>query len=274
MRKEEIANYYSQASEGILEFLLERDAAIKQRSDGELIFRRYARGKEKIRIRSKGDLLNWVERGALGIYGYLERENKIKDFVIDIDRHLLPLELAKQVALVVYEILKERYKIEPAVKFSGNAGFHLMFYVDEKKLRLPPGIDLWKAYRRVVQFLRDKAEQKIQRDKRLRKKFAQISGAVTDTTSKLKSYQKKILMDRSVNRKNGVIRAPYSLHEKTFLVAIPLRPDELRNFDERMAQSKKALKRMKRVSYVIPKASPKIIEDALETGSLSKLWEG
>lgn len=244
MVKVDIISYYDEMADFLINFLQPRNVFLRIKERNRLIPCFYERNRP-IRITDKSGLMYWVKQKVADIYGSIARVDGKVDFVIDVDRHNLPLDLAKIVAVHLYQILKE-YQILPATKFSGEAGFHLMCHITN----MPKGENIYLYCRKILNFLRDKLEHQLQESeyKNLFYQYVPTSLPITTTMAKEKAV-KQIVLDKVILRKNGYIRAAYSVHEETELISVPLTFKELKNFRMHLASPKRVIKVSKQRGY-------------------------
>lgn len=120
------------------------------------------------------------------------------------------------------------------VKFSGSRGFQIWTYLDNDILRGEE--DIFKIYREMATALRVRFEERLQRDANgIQKKFPNIveKGRPITTSEVAHKLERgsQILIDWSVLKPMGDVRAPFSMHHKTGLVSLPLPLTELLDFD-------------------------------------------
>ena len=244
MVKVDIISYYDEMADCLIKFLEPRNVFLRIKQGNRLIPRFYERNRP-IRIREKSGLMYWAKQNIADLYGSIARVDGKVDFVIDVDQHNLPLDLAKIAAVQLYEVL-EGYQILPAIKFSGEAGFHFMCHITN----VPKGEKVYLYCRKILNFLRDKLEHRLQRSeyRNLFYQFVPMSLPITSTMAKEKAVN-QLVLDKVILRKNGYIRAAYSIHEETELISVPLTFEELKNFTMNLASPKRVIKVSKQQGY-------------------------
>jgi len=202
------------------------------------------------------DLIERVKRGVVTFHCSVERwfqpmqlsstltqkelDNLRKDFdfIMDIDSKV-KLEHATIAARVVYDFLRD-LGIRATVKYSGSRGFHLAISTDA----FPGSIDFKKTSKRypeIPQILADFIREKI-RDHLLEELIAKEGGVASLTKSvpsisELSPYE---FVDIEKNWGNRhLFRAPYSLHPKTWLVSLPIKSENLKDFKPEFAKPEK-----------------------------------
>jgi len=157
------------------------------------------------------------------------------DFLIDIDAKA-KLEHAVAAAKVVYTFLKDS-GVRPTIKFSGSRGFHIGISgeafpgkIDFKETRI--------RYPEIPQTLAEYINEKIK--DQILEELISIEGGVASlvntvkNVSELSPYQ---FIDIEKNWGNRhLFRMPYSLHPKYWLVSLPIKFEDLKNFDKEMAK--------------------------------------
>lgn len=157
------------------------------------------------------------------------------DFILDIDAKS-KLEHAIVGTRVVYNFFKD-LGIKATVKFSGSRGFHISI----SSQAFPEKID-FKAtksrYPEIPQTIADYLREKIN-DHLLEELIAMEGGVASlvktiPSVSKLSPYEFIELEKDWGNR--HLFRMPYSLHPKFWLVSLPLKFEELKNFNRLQAK--------------------------------------
>jgi len=202
------------------------------------------------------DLIERVKRGVVAFHCSVERWfqpmqissnltqrelgnlRKNFDFIMDIDSKT-KLEHATIAAKVVYDFLKD-LGIKATIKYSGSRGFHIAISSDA----FPDSIDFKKTSKRypeVPQTLAEFIREKV-RDHLLEELIAWEGGVASLTKSipsisELSPYE---FVDIEKNWGNRhLFRAPYSLHPKTWLVSLPIKSEDLKDFKPESAKPEK-----------------------------------
>ncbi|MAG50829.1 hypothetical protein CL621_04295 [archaeon] len=144
------------------------------------------------------------------------------DFLIDIDAEAL--EYSKVAANLIVEALKFHDIKDISVKYSGNRGFHIGIPFEafpdkvnnqDTKMLFPEGT------RVIALYLKQLIEEQL---KSILKNETPFSLVDVDTV---------LISNRHT------FRAPYSLHEKTGLASIPIKPDQILSFKKEQAEPEK-----------------------------------
>lgn len=242
--------YYKKFASHILPFLKGRPVSVVKVFTDESdpfgnvkpIFVRYSKYKPRpqfLRVETEEKLMALVHDHAVDFIPYVHREESEEPdiFLIDLDpgdglkdeRGFL---LTKIVALESYELLKE-LGVEPMLKFSGSRGFQLLCSLDNSGLEG----DIFDLYRRIIRAFQIKLEERLRgRD---------MPSPPPYTTSQVKDSKARanlILVDWSSMKPMGDYRAPFSIHYKTGLVSLPLRPEKIMEFEKEEAEPLSLLK--------------------------------
>jgi len=183
----------------------------------------------------------WSQPMQLSVNLRKEELNNLRkgfDFLIDIDAKV-KLEHAVVTAKVVYEFLKD-LGIKPTIKFSGSRGFHIAISSNA----FPEKIDFKetkKRYPEIPQILADYISEKI-KDNLLEELIASEGGvaSLVKTVEKVSELSPYAFVDIEKNWGNRhLFRMPYSLHPKYWLVSLPIKFEDFKNFKKEMAKPEK-----------------------------------
>jgi hypothetical protein len=165
----------------------------------------------------------------------IENLRKGFDFLIDIDAKV-KLEHAAAAARVVCSFLKD-LGIESTIKFSGSRGFHVGIAGNA----FPEKIDFKETRRRypeIPQALAEYVTEKV-KDEILEELIA-VEGGVASLVRTVKSVSQLSpyeFIDIEKNWGNRhLFRMPYSLHPKYWLVSLPIKFEDLKDFKKEMAR--------------------------------------
>jgi hypothetical protein len=158
------------------------------------------------------------------------------DLIVDIDcPHFDYSTLAAETILEALEV----EGVEPQIKFSGNRGWHIAIpfeafpdHVGKKKTKDMYG----EASEAILLYLRNIINKQLwvkikEKEGDLRKVVERIGKKPTS-----EDISKYIGLDLALGKPRHLIRAPYSLHEKTGLVSITINPKDLKKFDRDWAK--------------------------------------
>lgn len=220
--------YYPQVAEALLEFCRDRWVSVFRLFTGRAWLQRKL-GPKYITIKSWSDIEKWLDVHGIDFIPYLHRVGSDRPdwLVIDFDAGKeVSLEETKKVVRVAHEVLTG-YGVEPALKFSGSRGFQL--WARFKPHELPPDYrpkqlrserrerNHFGFYADIVRFVESRLAEK-------------LPGMTTAETAKKEERVRKVLLDASIIKPMGDVRAPYSMHHKTGLISMPLSIEELAKF--------------------------------------------
>lgn len=142
------------------------------------------------------------------------------DLILDIDG---PLEFSKIAAQLIIEALQFHDVKNPTIKFSGNLGFHIaiLFNAFPKKI---PGQDINikdsfpEGPRIIASYLKEMIKEELSKRIKNKDPFSLVN------------------IDTILISNRHMFRAPYSFHEKSGLISIPIRKDNILNFNKEDAK--------------------------------------
>ncbi len=215
----------------------------------DAIFVRYAKYKPKpvfLTIDSPQRLLELVFDHCVDFIPYVHKigANEPDVFVLDLDagskllQHPRAFEFVKYITSELATFLDD-LGIECMVKFSGSRGFQIWTHLDNEILRGEE--DIFRTYREMATALQVRFEERLQRDANgIQKKFPNIiqkgRRITTSEVAHKTERASQILIDWSVLKPMGDVRAPFSMHYKTGLVSLPLSLKQLDYFEQEDAE--------------------------------------
>ncbi len=252
--QDNIKRYYSRKDiqKEILESAKDREVAIKFGEKGY--------GKRPDILQYEKDISELANQGATSFHISEERwqdpmllsttlsKNQLDDLrigwdlMIDVDTDFL--EFSKIATSIIIDALKFHDINSFGVKFSGNKGFHILVpfesfpkTIDNKETRFlfPEGPRI------IVNHIKDMIKNP------LSKKILEIS-SIEEMSKSLKKDQKELKQDNKFNpfsvvnidtvliSSRHLFRSPYSINEKSGLVSIPIRPENILNFKPSIAK--------------------------------------
>jgi hypothetical protein len=188
-----------------------------------------------------GDIYELVKRGATSFHcseeiwkdplkietGMNEKQlNELRqgwDLIFDIDSKYI--DYSKIMAIEILKILKFHGVKNVGIKFSGSKGFHMMipWKAFPKEMNGVSNSDKFPEYPRIlVRYIIEQTKEA------LVEKISNLSRP----NKYIKDYQapKDVMPDLILVSPRHLFRMPYSLHEKTSLASIVLKPEELEDF--------------------------------------------
>lgn len=229
LTKRDVHNYYMDPviQQRILAALQGRDlVATMSRSPEKQIVKRYRRQNEPIRINSKDDLEYHAARRYTEFHPTVGRQTQ--EVWVDIDPgKSVSLEKLKPAVEDVERVVRSLPNVrDSAISFSGGRGFHVRGFLDKP---------------------RDTT--------RMRKKLESELGSILESNRAYTATPPRanqIRLDTSTLHDKGSLRAPYSLNAQTGLVAVPLKREELENFDPIRDATPEAVLKKKEFAPGIP----------------------
>ncbi|MBU4241867.1 MAG: hypothetical protein KKA65_03540 [Nanoarchaeota archaeon] len=172
----------------------------------------------------------------------LDENRKGWDLIIDIDTAYWYG--AKMTAFFIIEALKYHDINNYSIKFSGNKGLHIGVpfetFPDEvhgikTKDLFPDSLRIIASY--IQDFIKDYLAAKLL-EKDSIDEIAKICNKTVEELKKDGMFEPftVIEIDTVLISNRHLFRAPYSLHEKSGLVSLPINPEELLNFQKEMAK--------------------------------------
>ncbi|MBI2040712.1 MAG: hypothetical protein HYT16_01295 [DPANN group archaeon] len=258
MRLSEIIGYYKKVAPEIARISAGREIAVKFGAEAGY-------GKRPDIAQFPSDILNHVRRGATSFHISEERwkdplqlsteSTKTEldnlrngwDLVFDID---CPwgFEIAKSTAKLVVQALRWHDIKNIFVKFSGSKGFHILvpyeafpkeLHKDEISKYYPEIPQLCAQY--ILEFIKPNLEKQILELASYDiKKLIEIFGTTKEKIfdEKTQSFHTNIFaqIDIGLMSSRHLFRAPYSLNEKSWLAAVPVQPDKIKDFEKDFAK--------------------------------------
>jgi hypothetical protein len=198
-------------------------------------------GKRPDVLEYPGDVFELVKKGATSFHcseeiwkdplkietGMNEKQlNEIRegwDLILDIDSKYI--DYSKIMVLEILKILNFHGIKNVNLKFSGSKGFHLIipWKAFPKEINGVKTLNMFPEYPRIlVKYIIEKTKASL---------IEKISN-LSRPNKYIKDYQvsKEVMPDLVLVSPRHLFRMPYSLHEKTALASIVLKPEEIENF--------------------------------------------
>lgn len=233
--------YYPTVMPTLLEFCKDRYVSVFRLFTGRYWLQRKI-GSRYITIKSEKDVWNQLDVHGIDFIPYIHRINSDKPdwLVIDFDAgKKVEFEQTKRVVREAFKLL-EGYGLVPRIKFSGSRGFQIWVvfephelprsYVPKKLTTEKRERNFFSFYSDMVRFVQAKISDK-------------VPGLTTAETAKKEEREDKVLLDASIIKPMGDVRAPYSMHVKTGLISVPITPQELEAFKPEMADPESVCRR-------------------------------
>ncbi len=228
MKPSQIIRYYSQ--EGFIEFLLDFS---KNREVVPSFFGKFGKRPQTFQFRAEVEetirmvptsfhfsIEKWVNPLALSPSMDKQKldDNRLSwDLIFDIDSE--KFEYSKKCAFYVIEALKYHDIKNISVKFSGNKGFHIGISFDEpKKIENKEVKNLYPYAARIIgDYIRELIKEFLSEDLNTKDPFSLVN------------------IDSVAISSRHLIRMPYSLNEKSWLVSVPIDAEEINEFEREKA---------------------------------------
>lgn len=248
-------NWYSRESvqRAILEVAKNREVAS--------IYREGNFGKRPNVLNHPGDIMQAVAEGAFSFHGSVEHwSNPMKlelgmmkqdqdalrtGWDVFIDPDIPDFELAKATVRQTLEALKDHGVTNYSVKFSGGKSFHIgiPFTSLPESVNMQPSSGMYpELLQKTIEFLKWYMRDQLKEAFLAIDTPSMISQRINKPLSEITNEQgldpfKVVTMDVFSSR--HLFRLPYSLHEKSLLVSLPLKPGRVDAFEKEMASPEK-----------------------------------
>ncbi|MEM2796134.1 MAG: hypothetical protein QXR15_02455 [Candidatus Hadarchaeales archaeon] len=225
--------YYPHVSKTILEFCKDRYVSVFRLFTDRAWLQRKL-GPRWITIKSEDDIQYWLDIHGIDFIPYIHRIGSDRPdwLVIDFDAgKKVEFEQTKKVVMTAAEVLHD-YGIEVALKFSGSRGFQLWAVFEPHDLPTDYQPKKLKTERRERNFFTFYSDIIRFVESRVAKKLPNLT---TSETAKKEEREDKVLLDASIIKPMGDVRAPYSMHHRTGLISMPVGLDELEEFEPKQA---------------------------------------
>lgn len=236
--------YYPAVIDTILEFCRDRYVSVFRLFTGRGWLQRKL-GPRWITIKSERDVQYWLNVHGIDFIPYVHKIGSDRPdwLVIDFDAgKQVELRETKRVVKEAADVL-ESYGVKSVAKFSGSRGFQL--WAKFKPHELP----------------KDYQPKKLKTEKRERNFFTfysdivrfvegmiskKLPGLTTAETAKKEARMDKVLLDASIIKPMGDVRAPYSMHYRTGLISVPVALEEMEDFVPEMADPEPVVERYRK----------------------------
>ncbi len=285
---QKVYNWYSRESvqKALLEVAANREVVS--------VFKDGSFGKRPDVIQYPGDIIQSIAEGTVAFHGSVERwNNPMKldvgmskpdldslrqgwDIIIDPD--VPDFEIAKVVTKQIIEALKDHGLRNYSLKYSGGKGFHIGICAESlpEKINMQPTNILYPDLQQTViefikWYIRDMLKEGLNTLDAPARLSQRIGKPLKDITNDEGIDPFKIV-SMDVFGSRHLFRLPYSLHEKSLLVSLPMKPEDLSKFEKEQASPEKVKVQEK---FLTPKttlhdAEPLIVE-ALDWASKFKV---
>jgi DNA primase catalytic subunit len=161
------------------------------------------------------------------------------DFIMDIDSKL-GLDEARIAAEMICSLLKSYGVRNYGIKFSGRRGFHLCVPWNSfpKEIDYKPLAEMYPRIPRILAgFIRERISDSLMKELIKRKGAKQLIEILEEPPDKLDPFY-FVEIEKDWGSRH-MFRAPYSLNEKTWLVSLPIKESQLKDFSPETAKPEK-----------------------------------
>ncbi|MFH7903985.1 MAG: DNA primase small subunit domain-containing protein [Candidatus Aenigmatarchaeota archaeon] len=252
-----VKNYYS--NEKIQQFLIE----FGKNREIVAVYKDGKYGKRPDILQYPSDIISKVEEGAIAFHCTAEKwknpmllkagmtkkeydELRLSwDLIIDVD--VKNFEIAKIATKVIIEFLRSYQVKNILVKFTGGDSFHIV--VPDKSFpeyfnKQPISFQYEELTKKLIEFIKQNTEEELRKTlieyfspKELVEAIGKPLNEIIENNV-LKPYK---IINLDVFGVRHLFRMPYSLHEKTLLVSLPINPKEILNFKKSDANPEKVV---------------------------------
>jgi len=240
-----------------------QQALLRVAKDREVVgvFRNGSFAKRPNTILYPQDITSMIRQGVMEFHCSLERWSRPMalrqdnydelrkgwDLILDLDCRVF--EHGKAAAIVFCRALKKHDIKNYSVKFTGGKGFHIGIPWESMPAELD-GSDTVKKYpdlaRNIALYLKDFAKEDLEKEllrkfgtpekiaEQMKKPIGEIAGGAKG--KEVFDPYKVVDVDPVLISPRHLFRMPYSIHKGSFLVSLPLRPNELELFDKEAAR--------------------------------------
>jgi hypothetical protein len=268
LNQAKVISYYSR--EDVQRALLE--AAKNREVVG--VFRNKAFGKRPNMLQYPTDIVQMVREGVVSFHGSVERwsnpmslrteMSKVEldglrigwDMLFDVD--VKDFEMAKVATNQVVEALRDHGIANLSLKFTGGSSFHLCVPFEA----LPPTINFKptarqypEVFEKVVGYVKSYVRDQLREELLALDNPLNLAGRVNKTIDEIigeAGIDPFKLISLDVFGSRHLFRLPYSLHESSFLVSLPLKASELKGFRKEDASPERARVRER---FLVPSTS-------------------
>jgi hypothetical protein len=236
------------------------------------VFKDSSFGKRPDVIQYPADILQAVAQGAVAFHASVERWSQPMKLDVSMTKHDLDdlrigwdifidpdvndFEIAKIAAKQIIEALKDHGVSNYFVKFSGGKGFHIGIPFESlpEKINFQPTSRQYpEILHKIIEYLKWYTKDLIKEEILSLDTPVNISQRIGKNLKDITSEEgiepfKIISMDLFSSR--HLFRLPYSLHEKNMLVSLPIKPENINQFEKEYASPEKVKIEEK---FLIPK---------------------
>lgn len=255
MNMQKIYNWYSRESvqKALLEVAKNREVVV--------VFNNGHFGKRPNVIQYPQDILQAISEGAVAFHGSVERwlnpmqldvgmsreqlDNLRIGWDILIDLDVDSFEVAKIATKVFIEALKDHGIKSFSIKFTGGTSFHIFLQFEtlpEKVNMIPTKNQYPEMLQKIIEYLKWYTKEEIKSEILNSfdvKEVSQITGKPLNEIVVNGEFDPFKVISVDIFGSRHLFRLPYSLHESSLLVSLPLEPKEIDKFEKEQALPEK-----------------------------------
>ena len=279
-------NYYSR--QNVLQAIIE----IAHGREVVSVFRDSKFGKRPDMLQYPQDILQAVAEGAVAFHGSVERwqqpmkldvgmtkldqDTLRSGWDVFIDPDVPDIDIGKIVVKRILEALKDHGVRSVSVKFSGGRGFHIGIPFES----LPEKINLQSTallypdiLQKIIEYLKWYMRDHLREDLLAFGQPNEISQRINKPLNEIitpDGLDPFSVVSMDIFSSRHLFRLPYSLHEKTLLVSLPLRSEHIDRFEKEHAQPEKIKIEDKFLRPLAARDAEALIIEALDWSSKYK----
>jgi len=215
-------------------------------------------GKRPDVLQYSADILQAVAEGTVSFHGSVERWNNPMQLDVNMSKQALDnlrigwdvlidpdvkdFEIAKLATKQIVEALKDHGVKSFSLKFSGGKGFHIIVPYEAlpEKINLQPTSSLYpEVLQKIIEYIkwyiREDLKSELLNLDSINNISQRVGKPVKDITSEGELDPFKVV-SMDVFGSRHLFRLPYSLHEKNFLVSLPIKPERIDSFKREDAE--------------------------------------
>ena len=254
-------NWYSR--ESVRRALLE----VAKNREVVFVYKDLSYGKRPNTLQYEGDVLQAIAEGTVAFHGSVERWRNPMELDVGMSRQQLDslrtgwdllidpdvkdFQIAKIVTLLIVKTLQEHGVKNIYVKYTGGKGFHIAvpFESFPQKVNDQPIAKLYpEIYEKIIEYLKWCIREPLKEallELDTPNGLSQRVGKPLDEILSTEGIDPFKIVSLDVFGSRHLFRLPYSLHEKSLLVSLPIEIAEIKSFEKEQAQIEKAKVRKK-----------------------------
>jgi len=279
---QKVWNYYSR--ESILKAIVE----VAKNREVVSVYRDGKFGKRPDIIQYPQDILQAIAEGAVSFHGSVERWQQpmsldvgLKKTDLDrlrigwdifIDPDVDDFQIAKVVVKQIMEALKDHGVNSYSIKYSGGKGFHMAVPFESMPENIntqPTAAQYPEILQKIIHYLKWYMRDQLKEEIISLSPPAELSkktGIPIEEIINIETFDPFKIVSMDIFSSRHLFRLPYSIHEKTMLVSVPIKPENIDRFEKEHALPEKVRVEEK---FLVPrtKDTEALIIEALDWAS-------